>query len=69
MLGRKWCENHFSCFGCDKSLAQAGSKFMEWDMKPMCAGCYQSLPTDVRRRVYNYSEIEKKSAKAQSKKK
>jgi hypothetical protein len=30
-LGRKWCKEHFKCFGCDKRLSDDKSKtFCEW---------------------------------------
>lgn len=59
-LGRKWCENHFTCFGCEVNLGTDGTKYQEWDMKPMCQECHDDLPRTVRKKLIEYADIEKK---------
>ena len=58
---RKWCETHFSCIGCDKNMALPGSKYLEWDTKIMCMKCYNDIPSDVRKKLLKYMDIEKKA--------
>ena len=57
---RNWCIDHFRCIGCHKNLAVEGKKYLEWDGKLMCNKCYQQLPSDVRRRLIKYSDIDDK---------
>ena len=63
-LGRKFCESHFLCVGCDQSIAsQEVVKFNEWDTKPMCKHCYGRLPTSLQKKLTKYAELELKYQK------
>ncbi|KAJ3166264.1 LIM and senescent cell antigen-like-containing domain protein 2 [Geranomyces variabilis] len=68
-IGRKWCEQHFNCLACHGPLISANAKhgFIDWDLKPYCKKCFEELPTEVKRRVGKYQEINLKAAKAASK--
>lgn len=60
-LGRKWCEHHFICIGCDEDLAQPKARFSEWDTKPCCKRCFESLKPDIRKRLNKYASFEAKA--------
>ena len=49
-LEKFWCENHFTCFGCDTQLTLR-SKFHEFDMKPLCRKCYEKMPLEMKKRL------------------
>ncbi|KAI9353440.1 hypothetical protein BDR26DRAFT_831729 [Obelidium mucronatum] len=57
-IGKKWCEDHFFCHGCHCSLV--ASKFISWDLKPMCKKCFEALPRGVREILHKREEAEKK---------
>ncbi|KAJ3306481.1 LIM and senescent cell antigen-like-containing domain protein 2 [Kappamyces sp. JEL0829] len=62
-LGGKWCENHFQCLGCFVNLSDLQrTSFLDFDGKPFCRRCYDSLPWGVRSNLKSYREKEKKYA-------
>lgn len=67
--GRKYCADHFSCYGCDINLAKDNQKFYEWDTKTMCSRCFDMIPSDIRKHLKKYADIEIELAKAAAKKK
>ena len=63
-INRKWCENHFTCIGCNTDIAGIGQmKYMDWDSKPMCKDCYTRVSGDIRKQLTKYIENEKKVTK------
>ncbi|KAI9104817.1 hypothetical protein DFS34DRAFT_214499 [Phlyctochytrium arcticum] len=68
-MGRPWCENHFVCTGCHGALLTDNNKmqFWEYDLKPFCKKCFDALPTDIRRRMAKFADMEKKAAAANAK--
>jgi LIM and senescent cell antigen-like-containing domain protein 1/2 len=66
-MGKKFCEGHFVCAGCQTNLMGAGNKFGEWDNKPLCTRCWNALPLDIRKRLNEYLKIEKKVGKEMAK--
>ena len=61
-LGRKWCQDHFQCVGCQINIMEAKIRFSEWDSKPICVNCWGMLPLDIRRVFNQYSSFEKKAS-------
>ncbi|KAG4099986.1 hypothetical protein H8356DRAFT_1663471 [Neocallimastix lanati (nom. inval.)] len=64
-LNKKWCENHFTCAGCDLDFNKERVPFYEMDTKPFCKGCYDYLPSSVRKLLEKYDQIDKKVKKKQ----
>ena len=62
-MGKKWCENHFTCFGCDLNFNVQQAPYFEWDLKPMCKSCYNNLPTSVKKNLEKYDQIDRKVKK------
>jgi len=62
-MGKKWCENHFTCFGCDLNFNVQQAPYFEWDLKPMCKNCYNNLPTSVKKNLEKYDQIDRKVKK------
>ncbi|KAJ3367745.1 LIM and senescent cell antigen-like-containing domain protein 2 [Allomyces arbusculus] len=61
--GKKWCEDHFLCTACDKSLA--GKEFCDWDGRPLCTPCFGKLPLKVRKRLNEHRlQVEKRKRAA-----
>ncbi|RKP17823.1 hypothetical protein ROZALSC1DRAFT_15891 [Rozella allomycis CSF55] len=61
-VDRKWCPNHFICFGCGDNLSLS-TKFFNWDKKPLCSSCYDHIGLDIKNRLNKYNQIEKKVGK------
>jgi hypothetical protein len=51
--------------GCEKRLRKGD--LMEWETKPMCGGCYDGLPKEVRKQVEKKKKEEKKMAEKREK--
>jgi len=62
-MNKKWCQNHFTCFGCDLDFTTSKAPYFEWDLKPLCRNCYDQLPSSVRKCVEKYDQIDKKVKK------
>lgn len=50
------------CFGCFCNLAQDNSEFVDWDNKPFCKPCFDKLPSELRRKLVKYKDMELKMA-------
>jgi len=62
-MNKKWCENHFTCFGCDLNFNTQQAAYFEWDLKPMCRNCYVNLPSSVKKNVEKYDQVDRKVKK------
>ncbi|TPX43087.1 hypothetical protein SeMB42_g02736 [Synchytrium endobioticum] len=60
-LGRKWCEDHLLCMGCHVSLTSGKIKFVEWDGQPFCKRCFEKLPSNTKKNVVHYAEMERRA--------
>nr|KAF6450409.1 LIM zinc finger domain containing 2 [Molossus molossus] len=49
-LNKAWCVHCFCCSACNGKLALK-SKFVEFDMKPVCKRCYHNFPLELKRRL------------------
>jgi len=63
-INRKWCENHFTCIGCEIDITELGLKYFDWDCKPMCKNCYSRLDGDLRKQLAKYNDNEKRVNRA-----
>lgn len=59
-INRKWCEEHFTCIGCEMDITTTGMKYVDWDSKPMCKNCYPRISGDIRKQITKYIENEKR---------
>ncbi|KXS18289.1 hypothetical protein M427DRAFT_153426 [Gonapodya prolifera JEL478] len=66
-VSKTFCADHLSCVLCELPL-NPRSKFVEWDLRPACSDCWESLPTETRRRANRYFENERKAEKEREKK-
>eukprot|EP01112_Ceratiomyxa_fruticulosa_P004300 TRINITY_DN1478_c0_g1_i2.p1 TRINITY_DN1478_c0_g1~~TRINITY_DN1478_c0_g1_i2.p1 ORF type:complete len:450 (-),score=81.48 TRINITY_DN1478_c0_g1_i2:268-1617(-) len=57
-LGRHYHPDHFICTGCNKPL---GKEITEWDGKPLCGGCFGKLPKEVRKKIEQKKQGERKA--------
>lgn len=62
-MGKKWCENHFTCTGCNIDFSKQKVPFFDMDLKPFCKTCYDYLPSSVRKSLEKYDQIDKKVKK------
>lgn len=63
--GKIFHTDHFCCHACEKPLG--GKKAFQWESKPMCAGCFDKLPDDVKKRIRRTVAEKKKAEKARQK--
>ncbi|XP_022100339.1 LIM and senescent cell antigen-like-containing domain protein 1 [Acanthaster planci] len=65
-MNKTWCEDHFFCSTCD-TLLSAKSKFIEFDLKPVCKKCYDKFPNELKRRQKKVETTSKKYGKGEQK--
>jgi len=58
-LEKTYHDDHFFCAQCQAPLKSG--KFTAWDSKPLCMGCYNSLPAKLKKQVLNRMKQEKKA--------
>lgn len=58
-LNKSYCENHFSCFACNKNMDNK-SKFMELDGKAICKNCFKKFPSELVKRQKKMASTENK---------
>ncbi|RKP00782.1 hypothetical protein CXG81DRAFT_12822 [Caulochytrium protostelioides] len=64
-LNRKWCCRHFMCVVCNSPLlSESKSRYFEWDLKPMCGGCFDGLPLNERKQLHSFISLQKKCQQA-----
>ncbi|XP_033121145.1 LIM and senescent cell antigen-like-containing domain protein 2 [Anneissia japonica] len=61
-MNKSWCEEHFFC-SCCETLMNARSKFIEFDLKPVCKKCYDRFPNELKRRQKKIEEHSRKFGK------
>ncbi|XP_041483311.1 LIM and senescent cell antigen-like-containing domain protein 1 [Lytechinus variegatus] len=61
-MSKTWCDEHFFCMGCD-TLLTTKSKFIEFDLKPVCKRCYDRFPNELKRRLKKTEMAGKKFGK------
>jgi len=60
VFGKIYHREHFTCTGCESVL---GKEIMDWDGKPLCFKCYDALPKEVKKRIKQKKEGDKKAEK------
>lgn len=58
-LNKSWCVEHFTCSCCDRKMNQK-TKFFEVDLKPVCKGCYEKFPGELKKRLKKAYELTQK---------
>ncbi|XP_035692895.1 LIM and senescent cell antigen-like-containing domain protein 1 isoform X3 [Branchiostoma floridae] len=48
-LNKSWCVACFACSICDQKLT-LNTKFLEFDMKPVCKACFVKFPMELKKR-------------------
>ncbi|KJE93271.1 LIMS2 protein [Capsaspora owczarzaki ATCC 30864] len=59
-MNKMWCMRHFFCYGCGLPMSRMDMKFIECDNRPMCRKCYDCIPSDSRKNIKKYEDLEKK---------
>lgn len=63
-MGKVWHKAHFVCQGCEQPL---GQKMWTWEDKPYCRGCFNALPSEVKKLVKQRKTGAAKAAKQRAK--